>query len=168
MGWDEYIHPEGNIYFHNTKLQVVTSCDIIDDDVNDCIRLAVDELERRMRTHMPAHDLQRQLAASSPDVQVLEDVWHRGMPEWELCLDVYPATQECRYYIADWSKRIMFWLEEDPETAAVPFTTKSLKLSSYGSYNQLRERWRFRTHNSENNSSLLGIVFECQFWKHVE
>ncbi|KZV80236.1 hypothetical protein EXIGLDRAFT_430100 [Exidia glandulosa HHB12029] len=143
MGWDRHVHPEGNPYYHNQRLQIVTSCDIVDDEVNDCVKTAVAELTTRMRCYLQPKGVQS-------DIELLDDEWHYGKEEWELSLEISVKDAQCRYYIADWKTRTIFWVEEDPDKAAQPLSTASLNIDHWPSYNVLRS------------------VLEHQFWKHVE
>ncbi|KZV89129.1 hypothetical protein EXIGLDRAFT_838689 [Exidia glandulosa HHB12029] len=141
IGWDRHVHPEGNPYYYNHTLQIVTSCDIIDDDVNACVKAAVAELKTRILVHLMPQDSKLHDVAGE---------WHCGNQEWELALEICPRTHQCRYYIADWKKRSIFWVEEDPNTAVRPLSTASLDLGHWPSYD------------------MLCSVMQHQFWKHVE
>ncbi|KZV94433.1 hypothetical protein EXIGLDRAFT_834966, partial [Exidia glandulosa HHB12029] len=151
--WERHIHPEGNPYFYHGDQQVVTLCDIIDDGVNDCVKAVVAEVGRRMRVHRPQDSITRDLPSSRPDVEVQINQWHYGIPEWELCINVVDAKKgECRYYIADWSKRCVFWLEDDADSDSNPgvLDLDKLKLKPKSSWDHLR------------------TMFEGHFWKHAE
>lgn len=154
MNWDRHVHREGMPYYNHKAKQVVTFCDIVDDDVNECVKAATEEIKKRMRLHIAPELVERDFPTQRPDVKIQWDAWHYGVPEWELCIKVNVATKECQYYIADWNKRCIFWLEECPENLAPEdpslLNTAKLGILAPASYNHMRS------------------TLEGQFWKHVE
>ncbi|KZV80238.1 hypothetical protein EXIGLDRAFT_845731 [Exidia glandulosa HHB12029] len=154
--WDRHVHPEGNPYYYHTGHQVVTFNDIVeDDDANDVLKAAVLEIKQRMRIHRPLDTIVAQHASEHPDLTLQLDEWHYGFRELELCINVVNTkTGECSYYIVDWNRRCLCWLEEDPDTLKdddpAKLSLKKLELDAAASWDHVR------------------TMLEWQFWKHVE
>ncbi|KZV94436.1 hypothetical protein EXIGLDRAFT_748612 [Exidia glandulosa HHB12029] len=154
--WDRHVHPEGNPYYYHKGHQVVTFNNIVeDDDAHDVLKAAVVEIKQRMRIHRPLDTIVAKLPNERPDITLQLDEWHYGIPELELCVNVIDAkTGKCSYYIVDWNRRCLCWLEEDPDTLEdddpAKLSLKKLELDPAASWDHVRT----------------GL--EWQFWKHVE
>ncbi|KZV94444.1 hypothetical protein EXIGLDRAFT_767090 [Exidia glandulosa HHB12029] len=136
--WKRFIHPEGQVYYHSDDLQLVTDADATREDVHQAIMGTCKELRRQMN---------QILAHQRPDSETEELLWHHHHENWELCVEVVFDTDNLitgiSYYIADWNRRCVMWLEEG-------LSGKAVGLEHHACDEHLRQD------------------LEGQFWKHVE
>jgi len=89
LGWSEYTHPEGQLYFvYQSSPRIVTEAYLYALDVQDKISYWIEQFNRRLAasaTHLPESA--------------------------ELFLELEEADT-CLYYLVDYDARVEFWIEE--------------------------------------------------------
>ncbi|KZT22150.1 hypothetical protein NEOLEDRAFT_1181199 [Neolentinus lepideus HHB14362 ss-1] len=124
--WTQYAHPEGAAYFMHGKKNIFTDANLHDDRHLRAIIRAIESLESLL---------------ISQNVDISGDL--------EVVLDLTPGDSdedfpECGYYIADNTKRSIFWLHEyDAEELVDEF-------------------------QAESKLSQMGLRLEVEYWKHYE
>ena len=110
-GWGPYVHPEGALYFYrDSQLNVVTG----------------DNLSSEVA-------LQHVLYWSEEIMRMFGDIGVPFSDSYELCLEFDEDDLSCGYYIADHSKRCIFWLE--------PMSTEDVGMTPAFSLEHLRKQF---------------------------
>lgn len=141
-GWGKHMHPDGNLYYHNHDLQLITDVNVSDHAMLLNVLQAFTMFSQRME-NLPMEKVAPELRAYPT-----AEGWHCGTGHWELFLERNPKNPgEFRYYVADWKEECLFWVEDVP---VKPLTTSALELDSAAAYEHLR------------------VMLRWQFWRHAE
>ncbi|KZT69941.1 hypothetical protein DAEQUDRAFT_709260 [Daedalea quercina L-15889] len=119
-GWCAYTHPEGQHYFsHDSNPRVITEANLYSLATQEVVALWIEEFQRQC--------IER-------NITVLDDA--------EFYLEPDEESNSCRYYVADYANRVIFWLEEvATDLLGLPATV---------------------------TDSHLRIALEEHYWTHVE
>lgn len=92
QGWVEYVHPEGNLYYHNTQAGIVTNADPRQHGVTAAFNNALEKIHY-------------QLSASESKLDPFEI--YLGIPDGSAF-----EKGSVEYYMVDYDHRSIFWVED--------------------------------------------------------